>query len=75
MFRWWILAFACGIATPVLLSAEDQNREVLTQKYQRKMGEPFVTKIAWERKMTDAMAKSLATERPIVGYFTRSYSA
>ncbi|MCI0652621.1 MAG: hypothetical protein L0Z55_12150 [Planctomycetes bacterium] len=67
-------AFAVGVLLPALCGAQDQSRDALEQKYQRKLAQPFVAATPWERELAKAMAKAAESERVIAGYFTRSYS-
>ncbi len=48
--------------------------ETLEQNYQEKLKKPFATAIDWESSLEKAQQLAVEKNRPIIAYFTRSYS-
>ena len=48
--------------------------QTLEEKFEKKMGKPFVGNAAWETDYDKARERAAAEGKLIVGYFTRSYS-
>ena len=55
-------------------AAEAQNSEALKRKYESKLAEAFVGKVKWAHSLEEAKKRARAEGKPILGYFTRSYS-
>ena len=55
-------------------TAEAQNSDALKRKYESKLTEAFVGKINWAHSLEEAKKRARAEGKPILGYFTRSYS-
>ena len=64
----WVLS-----ATAVAASAQSSQEE-LKAKYEAKIAEDWYTSAGWISDYDAALAKSKETGKPIVAYFSRSYS-
>lgn len=51
-----------------------QGTADMESKYQEKLKKEFISKVTWEMKLDDAMAKAREQKKLIIGYFTRSYA-
>ena len=64
-----LTALLLGLAMP---HARAQSSD--STRYRTKLESPFVKAIPWELDLAKAMEKALAMKKPILAYFTRSYS-
>ncbi len=63
----------CALAADTA-DAQSRNQETLRKNYQKKLEKPFVGKVNWARTLDEAIERARAEKKPILGYFTRSYS-
>ncbi len=55
-------------------AVEAQGRGSLRAKFDQKMKKPFVSKVPWALSLEEARKRAAEQKKPILGYFTRSYS-
>lgn len=67
----WLLLLSTGLAASEVSVPVD---ETLEQNYQEKLKKPFVSAIEWESSLEKAKQLAVEKNRPIIAYFTRSYS-
>ena len=63
---------AAAFATPA--SAQDAQKEAMQKKYEEKIAEAWFKDGGWTDDYDAALAKSKETGKPILAYFSRSYS-
>ena len=82
LFASGILIMATLLTLPVVAQERDNSRRMpsrddraaLEKRYQRKLRSSFLEKSPWIWSMSDAQRISRGEDKPIFGYFTRSYS-
>lgn len=58
----------------LLALAASSSAQSLEEKLDKKLREPFVSKVPWVLDYAEAMKKAKAEKKIIFAYFTRSYS-
>jgi hypothetical protein len=61
-------------APPVAKAPEDPQQAALRKKYEDKIAEAWFKDGGWTDDFDAARARARAEKKPIVGYFSRSYS-
>ncbi len=69
-----LLLTALFIASTTVVASAQGSQEDLKAKYEKKISEDWYTSAGWITDYEVALAKSKETGKPIVGYFSRSYS-
>ena len=70
------LVLALGIAALATTEspAQSGSNGPLQEKYEKKLTEPFVKAIRWATTLEEALERARKENKPILGYFTRSYA-
>ncbi len=71
-----LLGFAVVLGLPGLAAAQGagSNQEELRERYEKKLKKDFVKKVSWQRSLAKAKKLARKQNKPIFGYFSRSYA-
>ncbi len=56
------------------LEAQSRDAATLRRNYEEKLKKEFVSKVEWTSTLSAAKERARTERKPILGYFTRSYS-
>lgn len=63
-----------AVFAPIAAFAQSGSVGPLQEKYDKKLAEPFVKAVKWATTLEEARTRAREENKPIVGYFTRSYA-